>query len=254
MDMAETEQAAIAVAGLAGSGVVITGGAGGIGVATARRLLDAGARVVLVDPDADRLAEAGRVLGDVLLHESDIASPAACAAALDAAGGPVHALIHLAGVFERDPFAGERAVLDRALASNLVNAYDMCAAFAARCARGGSGDPARIVLTSSIAFLRGSSWSPAYAAAKGGIVGLARALSRQLAPDVLVNVVAPGIIETRMPGALIEARGERLRAEIPLGRFGTADEVAQVIRFLCGPGATYITGQTIAIDGGLTNS
>jgi 3-oxoacyl-[acyl-carrier protein] reductase len=237
---------------LAGRQVVITGGAGGIGVAAARQFLEAGARVLLIDPAADRLAQAARSLEGVRTHVSDLASPSACVAALDAQDGSLYALVHLAGLFERDPFMGDRAVLDRALAANLTNAYDMCAAFAGRCARG--GEPARIVLTSSIAFLRGSTWSPAYAAAKGGVVGLARALSRQLAPDVLVNAVAPGIIETSMPGALIAARGEPLRAEIPLRRFGTAEEVARVIRFLCGPGASYMTGQTIAIDGGLTNS
>ena len=93
-----------------------------------------------------------------------------------------------------------------------------------------------------------------YAAAKGGVVGLTRALSRKLAPDVLVNAIAPGLIETKMSDAIVAERGESYRQEIPLKRFGKPSEVASVIRFLCSPDASYITGQTITIDGGITNA
>jgi 3-oxoacyl-[acyl-carrier protein] reductase len=93
-----------------------------------------------------------------------------------------------------------------------------------------------------------------YAAAKGGIVGLTRALSRKLAPHVLVNAIAPGVIETKMAEPIIAERGDDYRKEIPLGRFGRPDEIASVIRFLCSPDSSYITGQTITIDGGITNS
>jgi 3-oxoacyl-[acyl-carrier protein] reductase len=115
-------------------------------------------------------------------------------------------------------------------------------------------EPARIVLTSSVAYRRGSADYAPYAAAKGGVVGLTRALSRKLAPDVLVNAIAPGVIETKMAAPGIAARGEAYRQEIPLQRFGKPAEVASVIRFLCSPDASYITGQTITIDGGMTNA
>jgi 3-oxoacyl-[acyl-carrier protein] reductase len=110
------------------------------------------------------------------------------------------------------------------------------------------------VLTSSIAHRRGSPDRVPYAAAKGGVVGLTRALSRKLAPDVLVNAVAPGLIETKMSASIIAERGDDYRHEIPLKRFGKPSEVASVIRFLCSPDASYITGQTITIDGGITNA
>ena len=172
------------------------------------------------------------------------------------AGAPAYALIHLAGLFEKDAMdADEHAVWDRAIGVNLTSAYDMAVAFSTRFARGGSErDVARIVLTSSVAYRRGSAGYPPYAAAKAGIVGLTRSLSRRLAPDILVNAVAPGVIDTRMAEPSIAERGEAYQREIPLRRFGHPAEVASVIRFLCSPDASYITGQTITIDGGMTNA
>lgn len=237
----------------AGRRIVITGGAGGIGVATGRAFLNHGAHVLLVDPDAERLEAARETLGGtrVFTLVSDIATPQACVEIMQNAK-PVYALVHLAGLFERDPFVSdEHEVWDRAIAANLTNAYDMAVAFAP-CAdpRG----PARIVLTSSVAYRRGSAGYPPYAAAKGGIVGLTRSLSRRLAPDVLVNAVAPGLIETRMAEPTIADRGEAYKQEIPLKRYGQASEIASVIRFLCSQDSSYVTGQTITVDGGITNA
>ena len=243
------------MADFAGRRIVITGGAGGIGVETARTLLDHGAHLVLVDIDEDRLQQARETLGTARIATlcSAIDSPQACAAALAAAGGPVFALIHLAGLFERDPFdPDDHGVWNRALAANLTNAYDLAVAFATRFDR--RDGPARIVFTSSVAYRRGSAGYPPYAAAKAGLVGLTRSLSRKLAPDVLVNAVAPGLINTRMAVDTIAARGEAYLKEIPLQRYGHPSEVASVIRFLCSRDSSYITGQTITIDGGITNS
>jgi len=246
------------MSGFVGKRIVITGGAGGIGVETARAFMDQGGHVVIVDNDQERLLQAEAVLGKVrlALHRSSLDTPAACAAAVEAAGAPVYALIHLAGLFERDAMdPDDHAVWDRAIGVNLTSAYDMAVAFSTRFAQGTSDrDAARIVLTSSVAYRRGSAGYPPYAAAKAGIVGLARALSRRFAPAILVNAVAPGVIETRMAEPVIAERGEAYRAEIPLKRFGHPSEVASVIRFLCSPDASYITGQTITIDGGITNA
>ena len=243
------------MAEFAGKRIVITGGAGGIGVETARTMLAHGAHVVLVDIDADRLAHACEDLGIARMAtlQSAIDTPAACAAALDAAGGPVAALIHLAGLFERDKFdPNDHAVWDRAIAANLTNAYDLAVAFATRFDK--RGGPARLVLASSLAYRRGSAGYPPYAAAKAGLVGLTRSLARRLAPDVLVNAVAPGLIETRMAAEIIAERGEAYRNEIPLRRFGHPAEVASVIRFLCSRDSSYVNGQTITVDGGITNA
>jgi 3-oxoacyl-[acyl-carrier protein] reductase len=233
--------------------IVITGGAGGIGVETARIFLDHGAHVVLVDLDAERLDAARAALGNnrVFTVVSDMSAPADCVDIMERAK-PVYALVHLAGVFERDPLVSdEHGVWDRAIAANLTTAYDMAVAFRTR------ADPreaSRIVFASSVAYRRGSADRAAYAAAKGGIVGLTRALSRKYAPDILVNAIAPGLIVTRMSEQVIVERGEGYRNEIPLRRFGQPSEVASVIRFLCSKDASYVTGQTITIDGGITNA
>ena len=246
------------MAAFAGQRVAITGGAGGIGIATARLFLDGGAQVLLIDRDAARLEAAEQALGTkrLVAWRSDLSDPAHCATALDQAGGKVNALIHLAGLFEPDPLSpDEHAVWDRAIAANLTNAYDMAVAFIPRAADpAGARGPARIVFASSLAFRRGSPDRAAYAAAKGGLVGLTRSLARKLAPKVLVNAVAPGIIETGMTTALIAERGDRYRADIPLGRWGRPEEVAGVIRFLCSEDSSYVTGQTITVDGGITNA
>jgi 3-oxoacyl-[acyl-carrier protein] reductase len=234
--------------------IVVTGGAGGIGRALAPILLDRGARLLLIDPNEAALsaAQAGLDASDrVLTAASTIDSLEACEAALAAVTGPLYGLVHLAGIFEPDPDgAADHGVWDRAIASNLTNAYDMAFACVPRLDPGAA---CRMVFISSLAFRRGAFDHVPYTAAKGGVTGLVRALSRRLAPGVLVNGLAPGIIDTGMPQKIIATRGERLIREIPLQRWGEAREVASVIDFLLGDGASYITGQVINVDGGAIN-
>jgi len=237
-----------------GKRIIVTGGAGGIGFETARSFMEHGGHVVMVDIDAARLEEAQGKLGRVRLatQVSALDTPQECARVIDSAGAPVFALVHLAGLFEPDAMDPEdHGVWNRAIAANLTTAYDVAVAFATRYDQ---REPARIVLTSSVAYRRGSADYPPYAAAKGGIVGLTRALSRRLAPGVLVNAIAPGLIDTRMAAPTIAARGKAYLRDIPLQRVGQPSEIASVIRFLCSRDASYITGQTITIDGGLTNA
>ncbi|MBY8977897.1 SDR family oxidoreductase [Rhodobacteraceae bacterium NNCM2] len=245
--------------GLEGKTIVITGAPGGIGSECAKLFVDAGCNLLLIDPREDALIAQKDELGggdNIHIASSYLDSPEECAKALTAVSGPIHSLVHLAGIFVSDELKGDdrSKVFDPVIAANLTNAYDMAIACLERF------DPdqvSRIVLTSSLAFRRGSPSHTAYSAAKGGIVGLTRSLAQRLAPKVLVNCVAPGLIET--PMATNQPPEERERwlsrvSQIPLGRLGTARECATVIKFLCSEDANYVTSQTINIDGGLISS
>ena len=241
--------------GFEGRQFVITGGAGGIGRACAQDLIDRGAYVLLVDVDTARLEAATSSLGGgtrVSTHLSQLASSVQAAAALDAAARPVFGLIHMAGLFEPDPLdPDDHSAWDRAMASNLTNGYDLAVAFQSRRDTSSVG---RMVFCSSGAYRRGVPGRVAYSVAKAGIVGLTRGLSRQFAPHTLVNAVAPNAIRTGMTESVFQQRGDAILSTIPLGRFGEPEEISAVVTFLCGPGASYITGQTINIDGGAWHS
>ena len=240
--------------------VVVTGAAGGIAGAALPMLVEDGFDLLLVDrpgaPASDAMASAraeAEARGQsVAIVESALDSVAACDAVLDRASAPPYAMVHLAGVFEPDATLGrEHETWDRAIAHNLTNAYDLSTAFTERM---DEGDTARIVFVSSLAFRWGGADHVGYSSAKGGLVGLTRALAKRLGPRALVNALAPGIITTRMPAQVIAMRGEQLLERIPLGRFGAPEEVAGVIRFLLSDAASYITGQCFNIDGGLVCS
>jgi NAD(P)-dependent dehydrogenase (short-subunit alcohol dehydrogenase family) len=237
----------------AGRRIVITGGAGGIGSAAALQFLNASASVHLVDVDERRLRDTQARLaphGAVTWSVSRLESPQACREAFDAAGGALHALVHMAGLFEDDSLSDDRGVWQRAIASNLTSAYDASIVF--RELRD-KQSPGCIVLATSRSFQRGGVGVAAYSAAKGGIVGLTRTFSREFAPDIRVNCVSPGLIRTPMAADLISRAGQQRLAEIPLHRFGEPEDVAGPIVFLCSEAAAYITGQMLTVDGGVIN-
>lgn len=242
--------------GYAGKTIVITGAAGGIGCETAKLFSARDADLHLIDRDGPALQElCGQLTGSgkVTSAESSLDSVAACRTALEDIDVPVYALLHLAGIFVPDyPSDDPRAVWNSVIAANLTTAADMIEATVPAL------DPqqvTRLVLISSLAFRRGSPDHLAYSAAKGGITGMVRALSRRLAPMTLVNGLSPGHIDTSMPSHIWadQIRAARMLSEIPLRRRGHASEVAGAIEFLCGPASTYITGQVINVDGGIAN-
>jgi 3-oxoacyl-[acyl-carrier protein] reductase len=241
---------------LANKMVVITGGAGGIARATVPLLLADGARLCLIDPDAEGLSSIAAELGAgdrLQTVTSAIDSPDSCKAALQAIDGPIYGLVHLAGIFLQDDLdPTSRPIWNDVIAANLTNAFDMAAACRPKLEQDGDS---RMIFVSSVAFRRGSFDHIAYTAAKGGIVGLVRALSKKLGPKTLVNGLAPGIIETKMPEHLLaeERRRKVLIAETALKRFGKPHEIGTVIQFLLGPGSSFITGQVINVDGGVAN-
>lgn len=232
---------------------IVTGAAGGIGWPTTHLLAAGGARLLLNDVNADRLEELAAALpaGSVVRSQvSDIGSPGSAEALVAAADGPIFGLVHLAGVFiPTDLGDGTRANYDHTMSANATNAFDLAVAALPRMQDGGT-----ILFISSLAFMRGSTEHIPYSMAKGALVGLTRGLSRRIGSrGIRVNALAPGIILTDMPKHLIAAKGEALRNEIPMGRFGEAEDVADVIGFFCSPASRYVTGQVLSVDGGVVN-
>ena len=234
--------------------VIITGAAGGIGTPVSNLCQKVGADLLLLDCNQERLNTLNHKLDDttkVVCADSYLPGYSECKRLVDLAPSTPIALIHLAGVFEPDEDDGnDYTVWDRAIDHNLKNARDMCLAFDEV-----SSDEnlSRIVLTSSLAANRGAFDHYSYTAAKAGLLGLTRAFSKRFAPKTIVNCVCPGIIMTGMPDRVLANRRERVLSEIPLKRFGEPEEVASVVMFLISDAVSYVSGQSINIDGGTIN-
>ncbi|VTU24561.1 3-oxoacyl-[acyl-carrier-protein] reductase FabG [Variovorax sp. PBL-H6] len=236
--------------------ILITGGAGGIGVESARVFLEAGARVRLVDRSTDALERAAQALGapgELQVQTNGLADQEDCMRALT--DGPLpYALVHLAGISLPDPEdTADLTLFDETMSANVRNGYQLGRLFHAHCA-GTAELPTRVVFACSLAFRRGGLDRIAYSAAKGAIAGMVRAMTRRFAPAVHVNAVAPGIILTPMSRQLIADRADKLMSEIPIRRFAEPREVATVIEFLCSPASSYVNGQIINVDGGTIHS
>lgn len=236
--------------------VVITGAEGGIGSALVRQLAGDGVSLVLGHfPSAVVEGGPGPWGPDLpcpcIPVAVDVSRQDSVAHLMDTAlrrFGRIDAVVTLAGIIESDP-PGEEALRtwDRIIGTNLTGTFLCCQA--AREALGESGG-AIVTVSSQVAFTGGSR-NVAYAASKAGIVGLTRALARELGPRVRVNCVAPGPIRTPMtaPQATDAWLEDKARHAI-LGRIGEPEEVASAIRWLLGDGAAYVTGQTIHVNGG----
>lgn len=237
-----------------GRTLFLTGANGAIGRAVARAFLDSGANLFLTDLDAAGLegfaGELGTAPSRIDTARVDVASSveidAAAARCVSRFGG-IDFLVPMAGLYPEGRFAamGE-GDWRRAIDVNLNGVFLTC-----RSAAGHLREGSAVVLVSSIAAHRGSALHAHYAAAKGGVLSLARSMALELAPRTRVNSVSPGIIESEMTRGLVAARGDQLVAQTPLGRLGQPNEVASVIAFLCSDAASFITGETIHVNGGL---
>ena len=231
---------------------LVTGAARGIGLATAKLFLEEGWRVVLVDRDAAELKSAATPLANALSVVADISNPEDIArmvaeAGLDATG--LHALVNNAGVadfgpIEQTDFARWRRVME----TNLDGVF-LCSQALIPALRDAGG---AIVNIASISGLRASTLRVAYGTSKAGVIQLTQQQAVELGEHgIRANCVCPGPVRTKLAMAVhSQAIIDAYHDAIPLNRYGSEREIAEAIVFLCSPRASFITGQTLAVDGG----
>ena len=240
---------------LDGKRVLITGGAGGIGGAIARRYVVAGARIMLADLNGERAAESARALGEghfaTEVDVSSLDSVNRMVADAERDLGGIDILVHTAGVaMLRDVLTVDPADWKRVIDINLMGTYYACLAVARSLVARNA--PGSLINIGSAAARRPSRGASAYGAAKGGVVTLTKGLAVDLAAhNIRVNVISPGPVDTEM------ARGEhrsetRLNFQrmIPMGRYARAEEIASAALYLASDESSYVTGSEVTVDGG----
>jgi len=242
---------------LKGRVTLITGASRGIGRATALTLAARGSDLVLASRQAQALEEVAALCREhgvsahaVAMDLSDAASVRTGIEAAQGLSGRIDHLVNNAGVVgDALLMRMKREEWDRVLLTNLTGAFETTRAVLPGMIRARYG---RIVNISSVVALMGNPGQANYCAAKAGLVGLTKALAREVASrQITVNAIAPGFIDTEMTRAVAERAREALIGQIPLGRLGAPEDVAQGVAFLLGPGAGYITGEVLNISGGL---
>ncbi len=232
--------------------VLITGGSRGIGEACVRKFSHEGCRVCFVYRSSHGLAEKLARETGALPICADLSVKAEASEAVKRAAeemGGIDVLVNNAGVCRFSLFTDESdSDIDKIISKNLISAV-VCAREAARYMI--SEHFGRIVNISSVWGICGSSCEVLYSASKAGIIGLTKALAKELGPSgITVNCIAPGVIDTDMNKSLTHETLASLAEETPLCRIGKPEEVASAVYFLATDGASFITGQTIAVDGG----
>lgn len=243
--------------GIAGRVALVTGASRGIGRAIAEALARQGATVVgtaTTDEGAAaisaRFEDAGLSGRGLAMRVDDAASVEAGMAAIEASEGAPTILVNNAGITRDNLLMRMKAEeWDEVVTTNLSSVFRLSKA----CVRGMmKARQGAIISVASVVGLSGNPGQSNYAAAKAGIIGFSKSLARELASrNITVNVVAPGFIDTDMTRALDEKQVEALRAQIPSGRLGTPEDIAAAVVFLASDAGSYITGETLNVNGGL---
>jgi 3-oxoacyl-[acyl-carrier protein] reductase len=238
---------------------IVTGGARGIGRACALALADAGCDIALVDllekemaATARDIEARGRRTLSFQADVSDFARAHTIVGEVNAKWGQLDVLLNNAGLSNPKPILEiSEAEFDRTIAINLKSCFNFIHAAAPFMTKQDSGG--RIISISSINALSGGVTSAvskhAYAAAKAGILGLTRALAKELGPKVAVNAICPGVIATDLAAGLLAERGAQLAAGIAMGRLGKPEDIASIVRYLAVEANMYMTGQHFVVDG-----
>ncbi len=236
---------------------IVTGASQGIGEAIALNLAQNGADIILVDIQKQKLDDVAQRIRDIkrkaFAYEADVSNTKQVADLVETLiqnHGTLHHLVNNAGI-TRDNLLMRmhEEEWDSVLAVNLKGVFNFSKAVIRHMIRNRYG---RIVNISSVVGLIGNAGQTNYSASKAGVLGLTKSLAREVASrGITVNAVAPGFIETAMTKSLSEAAQKLFLDVIPMGRFGTPQEVAQAVRFLISDEASYMTGQVININGGM---
>lgn len=238
---------------LTGKRALVTGASRGIGAACAVALAESGARVACLDlaPVAETVARIENRIGRATGHRCDVSDEASvCAALSDVRSkiGRIDIAVHCAGIMHERPLL-ETSVeeFDSVVAVNLRGAFLVGReTIRMMTDRGGRV----IMIASDLSYLGRETFSP-YVASKHGVMGLVRSWSREFAPNILVNAICPGPVDTMMLDAEnMSPEWRRKERDIPMARFGEPEEIASAAVFLSGEGASFITGQGIGVNGG----
>ncbi|MDN5696911.1 MAG: 3-oxoacyl-[acyl-carrier-protein] reductase [Rubrobacter sp.] len=241
-----------------GKVAVVTGGGRGIGRAIARKLGAEGAKVAVSYRSNDEAArETARLVGEAggecELFKGDISESEDVKSLFDGvseAFGPAQILVNNAGTTRDNIMLRMKdEEFDEVMDTNLRGAYLCTRAVLRQMVRNRWG---RIINVSSVVGLAGNAGQANYAASKAGLLGFTKSVAREVAErGITVNAVAPGYVETELTGSLDDSIKQQILGQVPTGRFGEPEEIAEVVAFLAGEGAAYVTGQTITVDGGM---
>ncbi len=239
---------------LQGQVALVTGASRGIGAAIAATLGDAGATVIGTATSEAGAAAIGAALGDrgrgLVLDIANDESVQAVIKDIQAAEGAVSVLVNNAGITRDNLLLRMKAEeWDDVLSTNLSGVYRVSKA----CLRGMlKAKRGRMINIASVIGIMGNPGQANYAAAKAGIIGFSKSLAREVGSrNITINVVAPGIIDTDMTRILAEEQRQAMLSQVPLGRLGAAQDIADSVLFLASDAAAYITGETLHVNGGM---